>query len=215
MIEKRAWNVFINKDHALYEWCADMTGKANNLSNAVRFRQRQVFFARSKNVADLSDNEKEILEEIQFVMGIDMLTCNRSLTYTFLYHLLQKSHNPDFCADKFPKQSAELVVKQTVQDMYDYYAELEDYSVNPSKYTGKPNPPGYKKKGGHCTVGVSNQDCTIKVDQNGVSFACFPFKKKVPLCIGKPKGILKQVEIVPVHDRYKIVFIFDVDPMSK
>ena len=32
MIEKRAWTVFINKDHDLYEWCADMTGKANNLS---------------------------------------------------------------------------------------------------------------------------------------------------------------------------------------
>ena len=59
MIEKRAWNVFINKDHALYEWCADMTGKANNLSNAVRFRQRQVFFTCNKDITDLSDNEKE------------------------------------------------------------------------------------------------------------------------------------------------------------
>ena len=35
MIVKRAWNVFINKDHELYEWCTDMTSKANNLSNAI------------------------------------------------------------------------------------------------------------------------------------------------------------------------------------
>ena len=42
MIVKRAWNIYIDKDHELYEWCADMTGKANNLSNAVRFRQRQI-----------------------------------------------------------------------------------------------------------------------------------------------------------------------------
>ena len=188
-----------------------MTGKANNLSNGVRFRQRQVFFARNKDITDLSDNEKEILDEINTVLGIDMLTCKRSLTYTFLYNLLQKNNNPDFCADKFPKQSAEWVVKRAVQDMNDYFAALLEFSVNPSKFTGKPCPPGYKKKGGHCTVSVSNQDCTIKVDNNGVSFACFPFKKKVPLCIGKPKGVLKQVEIVPVHDRYKIVFIFDVE----
>ena len=35
MIVKRAWNIYIDKDHELYEWCADMTGKANNLSNAI------------------------------------------------------------------------------------------------------------------------------------------------------------------------------------
>ena len=136
MVVKRTWDVFVDKNHELYEWCADMTGKANNLSNAVRFRQRQVFFARNKDVTDLSDNEKEILDEVNAVLGIDMLSCKRSLTYTFLYNLLQKSHNPDFCADQFPKQSAEWVVKQTVQDMNDYYAALIEYSANPSRFTG-------------------------------------------------------------------------------
>ena len=136
MVVKRTWDVFVDKNHELYEWCADMTGKANNLSNAVRFRQRQVFFARNKDITDLSDNEKEILDEINAVLGIDMLSCKRSLTYTFLYNLLQKSNNPDFCADKFPKQSAEWVVKQTVQDMNDYYAALIEYSANPSRFTG-------------------------------------------------------------------------------
>ena len=42
MVVKRTWDVFVDKNHELYEWCADMTGKANNLSNAVRFRQRQI-----------------------------------------------------------------------------------------------------------------------------------------------------------------------------
>ena len=65
-----------------------------------------------------------------------MLSCKSSLTYTFLYNLLQKSHNPDFCADKFPKQSAEWVVKRAVQDMNDYYAALLEFSVNPLKFTG-------------------------------------------------------------------------------
>ena len=72
MIVKRAWNVFINKDHELYEWCADMTGKANNLSNAVRFRQRQVFFARNKDVIDISDNEKEPMRSMLFWRHADM-----------------------------------------------------------------------------------------------------------------------------------------------
>ena len=132
MIVKRAWNIYINKDHELYEWCADMTGKANNLSNAVRFRQRQIFFARNKDITDISDNEKEILDEINTVLGIDMLTCKRSLTYTFLYNLLQKNH----LIFVGPKQSAEWVVKQTVQDMNDYYAALVEYSANPSRFTG-------------------------------------------------------------------------------
>ena len=62
----------IDKDHELYEWCADMTGKANNLSNAVRFRQRQVFFARNKDVIDISDNEKEPMRSMLFWRHADM-----------------------------------------------------------------------------------------------------------------------------------------------
>ena len=49
---------------------------------------------------------------------------------------MQKSNNPDFCADKFPKQSAEWVVKKAVQDMNNYYAALIEYSANPSRFTG-------------------------------------------------------------------------------
>ena len=45
MIVKRAWNVFINKDHELYEWCADMTSKANNLSNAIPVSDRSFLHA--------------------------------------------------------------------------------------------------------------------------------------------------------------------------
>ena len=29
MVVKRTWDVYINKGHELYDWCADMTGKAN------------------------------------------------------------------------------------------------------------------------------------------------------------------------------------------
>ena len=50
-----------------------MTGKANNLSNAVRFRQRQVFFARNKDVTNLSDNEKEAMRLMLFWRHADML----------------------------------------------------------------------------------------------------------------------------------------------
>ena len=113
-----------------------------------------------------------------------MLTCKRSLTYTFLYNLLQKN-NPISVG---PKQSAEWVVKRAVQDMNDYYAALLEFSVNPSKFTGKP-PRVTKRKMVYCRCIKSG---IIKVDSNGVSFACFPFRKKVPLCIGKSKGVLKQ-----------------------
>ena len=61
MIVKRAWNIYIDKDHELYEWCADMTGKANNLSNAVRFRQRQVFLHATKTLPTFLITKKRSL----------------------------------------------------------------------------------------------------------------------------------------------------------
>ena len=92
-----------------------------------------------------------------------MLSCKRSLTYTFLYNLLQKNH----LIFVGPKQSAEWVVKRAVQDMNDYYVALVEYSANPSRFTGKP-PQVTKRKMAYCRCIKSG---IIKVDNKGRVFS--------------------------------------------
>ena len=56
--------VEIHPEHPLYDWCHKTTALANNLANAVRFRQRQVLTAVKKEPKDWTVNEKEIMDEI-------------------------------------------------------------------------------------------------------------------------------------------------------
>lgn len=211
MIFKRTRSVMINQIHFLFPWCHTITGCGNNLYNAVRFRQRNVMTARTKKPSELTVNEQEVVNEIKNTMGIDVQTNKKKLSNDFLYHLMQDSKNPDYYAKGLPRQSAQQTIKQAVIDMDSYWKALAAWKREPSAFTGKPELPGYRTKGGHSTVAVTNQDCPIRLDKNGVSWAYLPYAKKLPLCIGMPEGVLKQVNVVPVNGAYRIDFIFDVE----
>lgn len=80
---------------------------------------------------------------------------------TMIEDVLKYHKNPDYYAKGLPRQSAQHVLKQAVDDMGSYFASLRSWKAHPESYTGKPNLPGYKKKGGHTAVYITNQDCTV------------------------------------------------------
>ena len=61
----RTVSVHITDGHPLFDYCDKITRLSNNLSNAVRFRQRQVITAVSKDEADRTDNERRVMDEIR------------------------------------------------------------------------------------------------------------------------------------------------------
>ena len=211
MIEKRQRQVYISEKHYLFPYFDGITRNGTNMKNATRYRQRQVFTARGKDPSEITPNEQEILDEFKEVTGIDLLKSKKALTFNFLYKEMQDSHNPDYYAEGFPAQTAQHVVRECVTEWDSFWAAYKEWKANPSKFTGKPNLPGYATKGGRSTTTITNQDCKLKVDENGMCWAYFPFKKKMPLCIGMPQGTLKEVKIVPVNGIFKVCFTFDVE----
>lgn len=215
----RIQSVYINREHPLFAWCETITAMANNLSNACRFRQRQILTAYQKDQGDWTDNERSVIDEFcsaldqPGISGVPLCPSFRTMDAVLKYH-----KNPDYYAEGLPRQSAQHILKQTVNDMNNYFAALRSWKEHPELFTGKPELPGYKKKGGHTAVSITNQDCTIKTDQNGVCMAGLPLIKKVPLCIGHPAGTLKQAQVCPDNGQYVIRFTFEVemaDPVSK
>ena len=63
----RTRKICINKQHALYQWCSTVTSLGNNLSNAVRFRQRQILTAVRKDSSSLTENEKQVIAEFKAI----------------------------------------------------------------------------------------------------------------------------------------------------
>ncbi len=131
--------------------------------------------------------------------------------YDFLDALLKATKNSDYCCKALPKQTAQQVLKNVCRNMKAYFTAMKSYRQDQSKFTGEPKFPKYHKKGGYTTAVVSNQQCRIVQDENGLYWAAFA-KTDKKCCLGKSvKGKLKEVHISPFHGIFELNFIFETE----
>ena len=209
-------NVMVT-DGNLFMWCDTVAHKANNLYNAALFRIRQSMTSRKKDANELTANELEVLNEIER-MNTALVSLKKeprripksgNLSYAFLDDLMKYSGNPDYNCSELPKQSAQNVLKHASRDMKSFFQAVRAYNVDPSRFTGKPELPHYKRKQGICSFDVSNQDCVIRKNEKGHYVAKLP-KTTCAVSLGRSvPGVLKEVHITPMNGRYQISFVFD------
>ena len=213
----------IDKKHALYDYCDTVTALCCNLENAVRFRQRQVLTAVKKDPSERTENENFIIDEITQAIPLMKKHYNTPSEKTYFYgyefynSLLSITDNPDYYAEGLPRQSAQQSVKKCVRDLKGYFASLRSYGKDRSKFTGKPELPGYHRKGGHATAILTNQDAVLKPYQKvRGGFTMKPLKEdrlwyklKLPLTkLTLPAGelpkdaVVKEVKITPENGTY-------------
>lgn len=211
----RMRSVRIDKDHPLFAYADTMTQKSNNLRNAVRFRQRQVMTGLQKEPDKRTENEKTVLDEI--IAALPNMSKNFAmptkehffLSYCFLDALLKVTKNPDYYAQGLPRQSAQWVIHKCVDDMKSYFESWREYKANPNAFTGKPNLPGYGRKGSHHTVIITNQDAKI-IDSTDHMIVKLPLTKtRIDIGPAIDDASLKEVRIVPDNGAYLITFCFE------
>ena len=204
-------------DNAVFDWCDICGHKANNLYNAALFRIRQCMTSRTKEADGLTDNELEVLSEIEHMNQL-LIAENRNprhipesgcLSYTFLDDLMKYTDNPDYNCPELPKQTAQQILKHAVRDMTSFFRAKKAYKENSSHFTGKPELPHYKRKNGTCSFDVTNQDCVIHQNDKGHYVAKLPKTRSVVSLGNTVPGILKEVHITPLNGRYQISFVFD------
>lgn len=214
----RTRKVEISPKHELYEWCCHITSCTNNLYNAALFRIRQVISSLPKEPSTLSANEKKVWAEIEDALPYMRHADSRPepgksrISYSFLNELMYVTRNPDYFAEGLPRQTAQQTLRGVVHDTDSYYRAIREYSFNPSRFSGKPRLPRYRKKDGKCTAIITNQDCRLVQQTDGKVYAKLPLTK-ISLCIGKGiQGNLKQVTIKPAGERFLLSFILE-DPV--
>lgn len=196
----------IKQSNPLYAYLEQTSHLANNLYNAGLFRCRQLITASKKEQKDLTENEKEVIKEFSAAFPDKE---KYSYGYVSLDRVMRVNHNPDFFVEGLSKQTAQHVLKQVSRDVKGFFASLREYKKNPSKFTGKPNIPGYRKKGGLSTITFTNQDCVVYYN-DGISYMKFPCTKE-KLDLGKCpfEGRLKEVKAKPYHNIFIVYLIFD------
>ena len=94
--------VVIRSGNPLYNYCISVTQASNNMFNAALYRVRQVMTGVSKEESALTQNEKDVLDEIRTALpsmgkGYNMPTAGKSfLSYKFLDKLMKTTGNPDY-----------------------------------------------------------------------------------------------------------------------
>lgn len=210
----RSVHIDIDRKHPMFSYFDRLTALSNNLYNATLFRMRQVMTGVKKSDTERQENEKEVLTEIERALpfmgdGYSMPTEKKwLLSYKFLNALFYQTENPDYFAENLPRQSAQWTIKHVTKDFKAFIKSCKSYRQDSSSYNGTPKPPRYKKKGSHCKIDFTNQDCVLCKDDKGKQYIKFPFTDQ-KLKVGNIDGRLKSLSAIPYYDKYRIIVIVD------
>ena len=189
----------ISSDDLLYPYFDDLCRKSKLLYNAALFRVRNIFTGYDKE--HRTENEVEVFQEVALLQrSYPNMYVRRVISYTHLEKMMRVTENPDFFSG-LPRQTAQLMVKQSVTDFKNWLASLREYKKHPEKYLGKPKMPRYKKSD-LTTVIITNQDAVLYRDDIGMSLKLPLQKQRLYFSNLFSDPVLKEVKIKPYYGRF-------------
>ena len=141
-------------------------------------------------------------------------------------NLLEDLKNLDKVMKSFPNEhdnyrsfghakSAQQVLRLFQQTLRSYFAAIKDYKKNPSKYTGRPRFPKFRKSGDRFQVIFTNQSVKLVNQTILVASKTFENKLSIKLRTHSAKKIC-QVVFSPRNNYFLVYIIYEADPiMSK
>lgn len=198
------------KQPQLYTYLAEYSQLAKNLHNAALFRMRQNFTAYGK--AALSDNELTVRAETQLLQDKYGSSVKQVLSYMQLERIMRITENSDFFSG-LPMQTAQQVLKQTVQDFKSWLSTLKAYRKDPSGFTGRPKMPGYRKSN-YDTFTVTNQGAVLYAGENGTVLKLPKTNIRIPVSHLNPELRLREVKVKPFYDSFEILITLEADDIQ-
>ena len=107
---------------------------------------------------------------------------------------------------------AQRVLRLFQQNLRSYFAAINDYKKNPSKYTGRPRFPKFRKSGDRFQVIFTNQ--SVKLDDQVVNIAPRTFENKLFIKL-RTRSVKKlcQVVFAPRNNYFLVYAIYEVDDL--
>ena len=107
-------------------------------------------------------------------------------------------------------QCAQQILRLFQQNLRSYFASIKDYKKNPTKYTGRPCFPKFRKSGERFQVIFTNQ--SAKLDDQVVNIASKAFENKLFIKL-RTNSIKKicQVVFAPRNDYFLVYVIYDTE----
>lgn len=186
---------------------------SNNLYNETLFVIRQLFTGLNKDKKDMTDLEITTIENVLEVLKsynkkLILDKDHRLVSYNFMDFYFKKTNNENYNSS-LPKQSAQYVIKDACNSFKSWFKALRSYKRNPSKFTGKPKMPKYRKSGSVYATKLTNQDAVLYKKKFGYEVKLPKTKHRLNFT-DKVKGKkLKEVNIKCEYGIYKVTYLFE------
>lgn len=127
-------------------------------------------------------------------------------SYTFLnYYLTKYRRSTNY--ELLPKQLGQHIIKQALNDFKNWLAALKDYKKNPTKYTGRPKMPSYKKDS--TSFKITNQEAVIYKTKFSYELKLPRQKTRLPLSIDVKGKKLKEVTVSRYYNYFKLNLVME------
>jgi putative transposase len=179
----------------------------NDLRKEYFERSEQIWIKYDKRISKLCHISKNLYNAANFQVRKEYKEYKHYMGYHDLNNLMKDNEN----YRKLPAQTAQQVLMQLDENWQRYFENKQEYKINPEKFTGKPNQPGYLEKDGEFLLIFTDQQVW-----NNDGDIRFPKKvsKKNPVSLNflkiktRLKNHIKQVKIVPMGIGYMVNLIY-------
>lgn len=107
---------------------------------------------------------------------------------------------------------AQQILRLFQRSLRNYFTAIKDYKKHPTKYTGKPRFPKFRKSGERFQVIFTNQ--STRLIDNVINIAPKTFENKLSIKL-RTRSVKKicQVTFAPRNDYFLVYVIYEVDPI--
>ncbi len=205
----RTRQIRIKEEHRFYPYCKEICLASAKLYNRGTYLIRQYATAQTRleEGKHLADNQKEAYELIRNVtLGTKYFPKKKWLTYGQLDYILKSTEDAAYRG--LPAQANQQILRCILRNFTSFFEAVKEYKKRAECFTGRPNMPGYKKKGRMTTAILTNQICTLKEGK----YLRFPGTSQ-RINVGKQAGDLrlKEVRIKPHADSFVIDVVMEVE----
>lgn len=199
------------KDKELNKDFEEWSFLGHYLYNETLYIIRNLFTGLNKDYSLITPNEEEVIsntfEALAMYDSENIIGSNKRVpSYTFLNYYLSKYRRSNNY-ESLPKHIAQHIIKQALGDFKNWLAALKDYKKNPSKYTGRPKMPGYKKDS--TSFKISNQEAVIYKTKFGHELKLPRQKTRMPLSIDAKGKKLKEVTVSKYYNHFKLTLVME------
>ena len=213
---KKQYSIYkcrVNEKDPLFAMFDEWAHLSNSLYNETLFVLRQLFTGLNKDKKDMTDLESTTIDNVLEVLKsydkeLILDKDHRLVNFYFMDYYFKKTNNENYNSS-LPKQSAQYVIKDACNSFKSWFKALRSYKRNPSKFTGKPKMPKYRKSGSVYATKLTNQDAVLYKKKFGYEVKLPKTKHRLSFTDKIEGKKLKEVNIKCEYGVYKVTYLFE------